>query len=210
MNIFFIIWNLYLISKIMKGKFIASFAIFAFLNSSKVSAVKLRDIFDAYDDEALIEANSQDDQIDPAKLTAEIGGEDIAREVKGATAGVGQDTTMLQLESDVEYPQFKKIAPHKRRIIDADGDGVEDNVKKDQYELDRFREPVFGIPVEDLHNTHNGELPGHVRFGDAPEPGTDPWAIAREKEAAAAEKRAARQKEIEQLKADLKASEQNV
>jgi len=58
MNIFFIIWNLYLISKIMKGKFIASFAIFAFLNSSKVSAVKLRDIFDAYDDEALIEANS--------------------------------------------------------------------------------------------------------------------------------------------------------
>jgi len=26
----------------------------------------LRDIFDAYDDEALIEANSTDDQIDPA------------------------------------------------------------------------------------------------------------------------------------------------
>jgi len=55
----------------------------------------LRDIFDAYDDEALIEANSEEDQIDPAKLTAEIGGDEIAREVKGATAGVGQDTTML-------------------------------------------------------------------------------------------------------------------
>jgi len=27
----------------------------------------------------------------------------------------------------MEYPQFAKVAPHKRRIIDADGDGVEDN-----------------------------------------------------------------------------------
>jgi len=114
----------------MKVTYYGTFAVFALLNSSKVSAIKLRDIFDAYDDEALIEANSQDDQIDPAKLTAEIGGEDIAREVKGATAGVGEDTTMLQLESDVQYPQFKKIAPHKRRIIDEDGDGVEDNVHK--------------------------------------------------------------------------------
>ena len=79
----------------MKVTYYGSLDVFALLNSSKVSAVKLRDIFDAYDDEALIEANSQDDQIDPAKLTAEIGGEDIAREVKGATAGVGEDTAML-------------------------------------------------------------------------------------------------------------------
>lgn len=78
----------------------------------------------------MIEANSQDDQIDPAKLTAEIGGEDIAREVKGATAGVQNEATMLQLNSDVEYDQFAKPTPKKRRIIDADGDGVEDNVKK--------------------------------------------------------------------------------
>ena len=50
-------------------------------------------------------------------------------------------------------------------------------------------------------------MPGHVRFGDSPEPGTDPWAKARAEEAAAAEKRAAKKKEIEQLKADLKATE---
>ena len=50
-------------------------------------------------------------------------------------------------------------------------------------------------------------MPGHVRFGDFPEPGTDPWEIAREKEAAEAEKRLAKKKEIEQLKADLAASE---
>lgn len=61
-----------------------------------------------------------------------------------------------------------------------------------------------------MHNTHNGEMPGHVRFGDSPEPGTDPWAIAREKEAKEAEKRAERKKEIAELKAALKASEQNV
>lgn len=37
-----------------------------------------------------------------------------------------------------------------------------------------------------MHNTHNGEIPGHVRFGDSPEPGTDPWAEAEAKEAAEA------------------------
>ena len=57
-----------------------------------------------------------------------------------------------------------------RRIIDEDGDGVEDNVHKTQGELDRFRKMVFGASVEDLHNTRHGELPGHVRYGDFPEP----------------------------------------
>jgi hypothetical protein len=53
--------------------------------------------------------------------------------------------------------------------------------------LDRFYIPkVYGVAVEDMHNTHNGELPGHVRFGDSHEPGTDPWAAERAKEAAAA------------------------
>ena len=76
------------------------------------------------------------------------------------------------------FVQFKP-----RRIIDADGDGVEDNAKLDQYELDKYRKMVFSAPVEDLHNTHNGEMPGHHRFGDSPEPGVNPWAnaMAREK-----------------------------
>jgi hypothetical protein len=72
-----------------------------------------------------------------------------------------------------------------RRIIDADGDGVEDNVKHDQYTLDKFREMVFSPPVEDIHNTRNGELPGHHRWGDHPEPGTNPHAEADAKDAAA-------------------------
>ena len=52
----------------------------------------------------------------------------------------------------------------KRRIYDADGDGVEDNVEKTRDELDRFYIPqVFG-PAEEMHNTHHGNLPGHVRM----------------------------------------------
>jgi len=187
--------------------------VFALLYSS-TQAIKVRDIFDAYDDEALIEANSQDDQIDPAKLTAEIGGEDIAKEVKGATAGVQNEATMLQLDSDVQFDQFAKPTPKKRRIIDEDGDGVEDNIKKTQWELDRYREPVFGVPIEDLNNTHNGEMPGHVRFGEGPEPGTDPWAMARAKEAAELkaflEKKAKAEKDKAETKRELEESEQNV
>ena len=50
-----------------------------------------------------------------------------------------------------------------RPIYDEDGDGVEDNVKKTRDELDRFYDPaVFGV-AEDIHNTHHGNLPGHVR-----------------------------------------------
>ena len=51
-----------------------------------------------------------------------------------------------------------------RRITDEDGDGVEDNEHKTRSELDRFYIPaVFGV-VEDIHNTHHGNLPGHTRL----------------------------------------------
>ena len=51
----------------------------------------------------------------------------------------------------------------ERPIYDADGDGVEDNVKKTRNELDRFYEPAVFHPAEYMHNTKHGELPGHVR-----------------------------------------------
>ena len=50
-----------------------------------------------------------------------------------------------------------------------DDDGVHDNVKKTQGELDKFGKPVFH-PVEEIHNTRHGNLPGHVRDGENPEP----------------------------------------
>jgi len=41
-----------------------------------------------------------------------------------------------------------------------------------------------------MHNTHNGELPGHHRFGEGHEPGTDPHAEAKAKDEAAAKAKA--------------------
>jgi len=57
-----------------------------------------------------------------------------------------------------------------RRIIDADGDGVEDNRDVHRNWLDRFEEDVYGYYIDDIHNTHNGELPGHERWGEDTEP----------------------------------------
>jgi hypothetical protein len=53
---------------------------------------------------------------------------------------------------------------------DKDGDGVQDNVKKTQKELDAHRKPVFGDMVNDIHNTRHGNLPGHVNDDDNKEP----------------------------------------
>jgi hypothetical protein len=83
------------------------------------------------------------------------------------------------------YTTGVTIAGYKpRRIIDEDGDGVEDNQKFDQYTLDKFRKMVYSPAVEDLHNTRNGELPGHVRWGEHAEPGTNPHAEADARDAA--------------------------
>ena len=61
---------------------------------------------------------------------------------------------------------------------------------------------VFSPAVEDLHNTRNGELPGHIRWGEHPEPGTNPHAEA---EAAEAKKKAeAEAKEKKGLEASKK------
>ena len=45
---------------------------------------------------------------------------------------------------------------------------MEDNHHVSQYELDRFNKPHYFNPVEEIHNTHNGELPGHGRKGEDP------------------------------------------
>jgi len=88
----------------------------------------------------------------------------------------------------------------KKRIIDADGDGVEDNVHKTHFELDKFNKPmVYGVAVWDMHNTHNGELPGHVRFGEGHEPGTNPWAAADAKDAKIAKAKADAKKQQDKV-----------
>jgi len=52
------------------------------------TAIQLRDIFDSYDEESNLEQKKKEDTIDPAGLTAEIGGDDIARDVMVATYGI--------------------------------------------------------------------------------------------------------------------------
>lgn len=84
------------------------------------------------------------------------------------------DTELLQLDEQNQNKLFALMDTMDRpeslelvsfrpwAITDADGDGVEDNVHKDQYELDKFRVNYF-FPLEDLHNTHHMNLPGHVQ-----------------------------------------------
>lgn len=78
----------------------------------------------------------------------------------------------VQLDSQLGWTKRVKMVP--RRIIDADGDGVEDNRAVHRDWLDRFEEDVYGYYIDDIHNTHNGELPGHERWGEDGEP-TNRW-----------------------------------
>lgn len=73
----------------------------ALLLAATSQAVKLKDIFDAYDQESAAEQAKKEDTIDPQALAAEIGGEQIAREVLLATGGLS-DNTLLQVDEDIK------------------------------------------------------------------------------------------------------------
>jgi hypothetical protein len=40
-----------------------------------------------------------------------------------------------------------------RRIIDADGDGVEDNRTVSRHWLDKIEADAYGYNIDDIHNT---------------------------------------------------------
>ena len=94
--------------------------------------------------------------------------------------GTDDDKVLSQrsLVSIGEKLEMLGMTQHKpRRIVDEDGDGVEDNVEKTRDELDRFYIPAVFGPAEEMHNTHHGNMPGHTRleeFEEAPEY-NDPW-----------------------------------
>ena len=54
-------------------------------------------------------------------------------------------------------------ALNDNKIYDADGDGVEDNVKLTSDQLDNYFFPTVFNTSEDLYNTRNGEYPGHLQ-----------------------------------------------
>ena len=58
--------------------------------------------------------------------------------------------------------QGKPKAFRKREIYDEDGDGVEDNRQDTAEELDKFYLPMVFFPAEEIHNTHHGDMPGHI------------------------------------------------
>ena len=77
--------------------------------------------------------------------------------------GSNDDWVVLQIG---ETALFQKRNNPIHKITDADGDGVEDNVHKTHEELDRFYHPAaFSVDIDDIHNTHQGTLPGHRHLG---------------------------------------------
>jgi len=128
-----------------------SFATLALLSATQ--AAKLRDIFDAYDIESRKEAQNKSDTIDPAALTAEIGGDDIAREVKLATAGVeeGAEQALLQMDDDVQAVQTDdsvKFIPEE---------GIYLQIGKNEANMIKYE-------VDEMHNLVDGDLEGRARF----------------------------------------------
>lgn len=69
----------------------------------------------------------------------------------------------IQSPEDLEDVTLVQWTRGANRIYDADGDGVEDNIKRTYEELDRFYYPAVFGEAEDIHNTHHGNLPGHVQ-----------------------------------------------
>ena len=73
--------------------------------------------------------------------------------------------------ADITYVPSADIYVLQGDITDVDGDGVEDNVKMSSHELDKFYKPPVFKSAEEMHNTRNGELPGHHLKEDHPVPG---------------------------------------
>jgi hypothetical protein len=117
------------------------------LLASASQAIKLRDIFDAYDQESALEQTKNEDSIDPQALAAEIGGEEIARDVIQATGGI-QESTMLQLSDDLDSGPTEK----ERAIIERIN-GFRRFEQKDESE-EKINKKAFEY-VNDIENTHS-------------------------------------------------------
>jgi len=98
----------------------------------------------------------------PARSESEYDGEyiqlrlaDYARRIEGPA-----DLEDITLGDD-NLSQLKWERGNNE-IYDADGDGVEDNISDgwDSWKFDQFYDPAVFHVVEDINNTHHGNLPG--------------------------------------------------
>lgn len=76
---------------------------------------------------------------------------------------LAQSSSKAEVQVQGPKEEAKKDAKKpESKIYDADGDGIEDIAFKTFEELDMHYLPAVFGPVEDLYNTLNGEMPGHV------------------------------------------------
>ena len=76
-----------------------------------------------------------------------------------------QEKLYKYIQEEENMPSDNTLIQWKpRKIYDADGDGVEDNVHKTHEELDDFYWPNNFGAVDEINNTHHGNLPGHVQL----------------------------------------------
>jgi len=100
------------------------------------------------------------------KAQEEEGVEDLLTKADARSENEGDDAPKALMQT--EFKPREKVVP--RKIIDADGDGVEDNRKVSRKWLDKFGKKIYGHEVDDIYNTHNGFLPGQERHGEDPAP----------------------------------------
>ena len=67
------------------------------------------------------------------------------------------------MQAVIPYNAGFDVAEHRKDIYDADGDGVEDNQWYHPDVLEKFYKPAVFNPLEDMYNTHHGNLPGHIQ-----------------------------------------------
>lgn len=130
--------------------------------ASAVGAIRLTDIFDAYDQESAVEQAKHEDSIDPAALAAEIGGDEIAKDVIRATSGIA-DSALIQLGELEEVtnkgddaPEEEEKKDEKKKSIDYQGNNLrvyelppEKADSEQKISLKAFRY------TDDIWNTHN-------------------------------------------------------
>ena len=77
-----------------------------------------------------------------------------------------QGAKFLDYDVDKSIMHLSHQATSRSRLPGDDGSQPEVNQEMTRDELERFYHPkVFGSTIEDIHNTHNGKLPGHHRAG---------------------------------------------
>lgn len=107
-------------------------------------------------------AENLNDQAGAVTDAESIADAEYLQTAASGTSRLAYYVSVIQSPEDLNFLQVGKTKKAwRRRITDADGDGVEDNVKFSAGELDEFYDPlVFGV-AEDVHNTRHGNLPGH-------------------------------------------------